>query len=193
MVNLKLVILGALAWAVSVPAYAADLVPKKKGVKVFAEASKDAKVVATLDKGEGIETKSRQGMYWQIETENGVKGFVSVLDVKRKSGDESTGLAKAIRAAASEGRVKDEVVGARARSAVMGVRGAMADEETAGAGQVKPNLRYVYAMEDMQISKKKIDSLGKKVMAEVAKRTKTGPAAADASSADPEANEDEES
>ena len=151
---------------VPMTAYSASLVAKRAKVKVKSK-PKGGSVVTVLKKGEEVESLGRKGMYWKVKVAGGKIGYVSVTKVKRQAGG-SKGLAKAIRAAAKDGRDKsDEVVSARSRSAVMGVRGLDESDETAFAGNVKPNLRMVYKMEDRATSFKKIDKLGDMVMGEV--------------------------
>ena len=143
------------------------VVAKKDGVTVTAEASKDSKVIRTLTKGAAIQTVERKGMFWKVKVD-GADGFVSVMNVERQAGGESGSIAKAIQSAAAEGREKEDASGGqRARSAVMGVRGLDETEETAGAGNVKPNLRMIYLMEDRVVSPQKIKSLENMVMKEV--------------------------
>ena len=49
----------------------------------------------------------------------------------------------------------------------MGVRGLAQDEDTEFAGNVKPNLRAVYFMEDAFVSEKQLEGLGDLVFAEI--------------------------
>ena len=157
--------LGFLAFASS--SYAVQVVAKRNGVKVTAKASKSSKVIVTLSKGEGIEAIERKGLYWQVKTRSGEKGFVSILKVKRKAGGES-GIAQAIRAASEDGRSDgDEVENTRTRSAVMGVRGLDESDETQYAGNTKPNLRLVYQMEDRRVTSKNLQKLEDQVMKEL--------------------------
>ena len=151
---------------VSGAGFSASLVAKRSKVKVKSK-PKGGDVIKVLKKGDQVESLGRKGMYWKVKVGGGKIGYVSVTKVKRQAGT-SKGLAKAIRAAAKDGRDKsDEVVSARSRSAVMGVRGLDESEDTAFAGNVKPNLRMVYKMEDRPANLKKIDSLGNMVMNEV--------------------------
>ena len=156
---------GAL-WLCAQVAFSAQVQAKKNGVKIFSESSKKSSVIGSLKKGEAVETVERKGMYWQVKTSAGSKGYVSVLKVKRKAGGEPTGLASAIRSVATEGRSNDKD-GGRQRSAVMGVRGLAQDEDTEFAGNVKPNLRAVYFMEDAFVSEKQLEGLGDLVFAEI--------------------------
>ena len=151
---------------------ASTVVAKKSGVKVKSE-TKGGKVLLKMEKGQSLESLARKGMYWKVKLDSGDIGYVSVLKVKRKSGS-SKGLAKAIRAAAKEGRDSDgdDSLNVRSRSAVMGVRGLDESEETAYAGNVKPNLRMVYSMEDRVVSGSSIGKLENLVMQEVNARFK---------------------
>lgn len=130
---------------------------KKDNVEVYASADKAAAILAKLKKGESVTSKERSGMYWQVKLQSGQSGFVSVLNVKVKSDGESGGLNNAIREAVKAGRASGEQDGSRSRSAVMGVRGLDDTSDTAMAGAVRPNLRAVYMMEDLDISPEKID------------------------------------
>jgi hypothetical protein len=150
---------------------AVDLSAKKDGVKVLAEASKSASVVSTLKKGDSVKSINRKGMFWEVELAGGKKGFVAVLDVSRQAGSSDNSLAKAIRSAAQEGRSQDSSVDqARSRTAVMGVRGLDENEETSFAGNVKPNLRRVYMMEDRIVEQKALDDLASLVAKEMEAR-----------------------
>jgi len=164
--------LNALGIAVSLlvasAAYAGQLEAKKGSVDVFAEASKKSTVIASLKQGQTIESLERKGMYWEVKTADGKTGFVSVFDVKKAESEPST-FSKAIRDATQEGRDTDSVADSRSRSAVMGVRGLGEDDDTAFAGEARPNLRAVYAMEDIVVSEKDLEKQGELVFAEIEK------------------------
>lgn len=152
--------------------FASAVAAKKDGVKIYAKASKKASVLLTLSKGQAVTAKERKGMYWSVKLPDGRDGYVSVLKVKRKAGGASSSLAKALRSAVKEGRDEDEQVNTRRRSAVMGVRGLAASDDTSTAGNMRPNLRAVYAMEDMKVQKNEIAWLQDRVMSEVELRAK---------------------
>lgn len=151
-------------------ANAASVEAKKDGVKVLDAPSTSGNVVATLNKGDTAESEDRQGMYWAVKV-NGKPGFVSVMAVNRKQGEPSS-LSNAIKTAVKQGRSDDDPASARGRSAVMGVRGLDDSDETAFAGNVKPNLRMVFQMEDLQVEPKKVEALGELVFAEIEKKAK---------------------
>ncbi|MEZ4742056.1 MAG: SH3 domain-containing protein [Bdellovibrionota bacterium] len=156
---------------VSQLSFASSLVEAKKdGVKVFAEPNKDADTITTLKKGDAVETISRKGMYWNVKA-GGKTGFVSVMKVKLKKGSPST-LTSVIQKVVKQGRESDNPDSNRARSAVMGVRGLDESDETAFAGNVKPNLRMVFLMEDIVTDESKIEALGDAVFAEIEKKVK---------------------
>lgn len=165
------------AWAGSLVAsfvlapavFAGSVVAKKDGVPVLAEPKNDAKVIMTLKKDQDLDANERKGMFWEVKAD-GKTGYVSVVAVNRRAEAASSSLSKAIRAAAQEGREADESASSRSRSSVMGVRGLGESEQTASAGNVTPNLRMVYQMEDREVSQKKLDSLHKAVNNEVSKR-----------------------
>ncbi len=163
-------ILTCLAAFSGVDALAASVEAKKDGVKVLSEPSSSGEELATLKKGEIVESDDRKGMYWSVKVDGKV-GYVSVMQVNRKQGEPSS-LSNAIKAAVKQGRSDDDAAGARGRSAVMGVRGLDDTSETAFAGNVKPNLRMVFQMEDIQVPAKKVDELGEKVFAEISDRVK---------------------
>lgn len=160
------------AWLTASSAQAASVVAKKKSVKVYATASKKGDVLATLDKGDAIEAIERQGMYWQVKTSSGKTGYVSVLTVKHQP-DSDTSLSKAIQNAARQGRTSDDSGSVRSRSAVMGVRGAAEDEEVEFAGNVRPDLRAVFFMEDYKVSEQDIEALEERVFAEIESKSGT--------------------
>src|SRR5690606_4910731 len=111
--------------------------------------------------------------YWQVTLKDGKNGFVSVLAVKHKP-DSGGDLAKAIKSAVKQGRDEDDAAENRARSAVMGVRGLREDDDAANAGNVRPNLRGVFAMEDREVRKKELEALGESVLKEVAAKAGEG-------------------
>jgi hypothetical protein len=144
---------------------------KKDDVSVLKDASRKASVLTKLKKGEELQAIERKGMYWKVKYEAG-EGYVSVLKVRRKASG-SKSLSKAIRAAAQQARTTDEVQGTRARSAVMGVRGLSDSDTVASAGNVSPNLRVIYQMEDDVVSDAQIEELGDAIFSEVEKRAET--------------------
>ena len=164
----RLMILGVcLFFAGAAAALAGSVSAKKDGVKVTAEASKGSTVIQTLNKGDVLETSERVGMYWMVKTSSGKSGFVSVLKVKRAA-SKGGGISNVIRQVSQEGRENGEdVENARARSAVMGVRGLDESSETQYAGNTKPNLRLVYKMEDRMVSNKSLSRLERQVMREL--------------------------
>jgi len=121
---------------------------KKDGVKVYAEASKKADVLTTLTKGQSLDASERKGMYWQVKV-SGKLAFVSVFKVKKVN--KSSAIAEALKDAVKQGREEGDGANVRARSAVMGVRGLDESDSSSFAGNVKPNLRMVYAMEDLLV------------------------------------------
>jgi hypothetical protein len=162
----QLVVAAALALGVTGAARAAEVEAKKDGVEVRADASTKADVLGTLKAGESVPAIERKGMFWQVKY-NDKTGFVSALAVTHKP-DAAGGLAKAIKDAVKDGRASDDSTEGRQRSAVMGVRGLAPDDDMANAGDVRPNLRAVYKMEDERVAQKKVDDLGEKVLDEVA-------------------------
>ena len=159
-------LLCLLALAFAPAAMAAGVVAKKDGVKVLGEPKKGATVLMTLNKDQPVESIERQGMYWKVKTSSGAEGYVSVLKVKKQA-DAGGGLSQAIQAVAHEGRDSDDVENTRARSAVMGVRGLDESDETSFAGNAKPNMRLVYAMEDRRVTTKRLNALEAAINAEV--------------------------
>jgi len=147
---------------------ATTVAAKKDGVKVFDKPSKRASVIHTLKKGDALEASERSGMYWKVQIK-GSDGFISFMKVQRKAGN-SSALTKAIKNAAHNSRDMDGVKTSRSRSAVMGVRGLDESNETSYAGNTTPNLRMVYAMEDLEVSKKKVQRLGDLILKEVGQR-----------------------
>ena len=148
--------------------YASVLTAKRDKVSVFEKPSKKANVLKVLKKGDEIEAMERKGMYWRVKVEK-AEGYVSVLKVKRKPAGVNS-LSKAIRAAAQQARSEDGVTKARARSAVMGVRGLSDSDTVSSAGNVSPNTRIIYEMEDRNTSEKDLEDLGNLIYAEVEMR-----------------------
>jgi hypothetical protein len=146
-----------------------EIEARNNGVKVFSEATNKSSVLKTLKKGDALTSVERKGMFWQVKLDKG-DGYVSVLKVKRSSGGDKGGLVGAIRSVQKESRETDDVAGTRSRSAVMGVRGLSEDDNTQFAGNVKPNLRAVYFMEDNFSTSKDVEKLGDMVFNEIEKR-----------------------
>ena len=146
---------------------ASQLSAKKDGVKVLAEPKGDAAVLKEMKKGDVLDGSERKGMYWEVSVD-GKKGFVKVLDVGMKS-ETKSGLSNMLNAAVKEGREASEVKNSRSRSTVMGVRGLDDTNETAFAGNVKPNLSMVYSMEDLEIPQKRLNVHGDAIFGEIEK------------------------
>lgn len=147
--------------------WAAPVAAKKDGVPVTAEAKKDAAVLVELKKGEVLEAGDREGMFWKVKTKDGKAGFVSVMLVQRQAGEDSN-LASALRDEALKARQNnDGSDSTRARSAVMGVRGLDESKDTAMAGNIRPDLRAVYRMEDRVVANARVDRLEQLVLKEI--------------------------
>jgi hypothetical protein len=139
---------------------------KKDGVPVTAQAKKDATVLLELKKGETIEAQDREGMFWKVQLKDGRTGYVSVINVQRQAG-EASGLQGALREAALEAREAGGGENARARSAVMGIRGLDESKDTGAMGTIRPDLRAVYRMEDRIIADQRIENIESLVAQEV--------------------------
>jgi len=155
-------------------ALGAGVEAKKDGVQVYADATNKSAVVSQMKGGETLPSLERKGMYWQVKLPDGKTGYVSVLAVKHKA-EGSTSLAKAIDSVVKEGRTSDGAGSARARSAVMGVRGLADDDNMANAGNIRPNLRAVFRMEDRHVSQKHVQRLGDSVFKEIAQKAAVKP------------------
>ena len=143
---------------------AGELEAKKDGVEVYSDSSKSS-VLGTLKKGEKLAYTERKGMYWAV-THNSKHGYVSVMAVQNASSGGASSVTSAIKDAVKQGRDSEDAGNNRARSAVMGVRG-LDDSDSAFAGNVKPNLRMVYSMEDTVIPTSEIKQLEADVLREV--------------------------
>lgn len=162
--GIKKIIAVSVALLFASSAMAAKFVEaKKNGVKVYAEASKKATVLTTLKKGQSLDALERKGMYWKVKV-SGKEAFVSVFKVKKVN--DSSAIAEALKDAVKQGREEGDGANARARSAVMGVRGLDESDSSSFAGNVKPNLRMVYAMEDLLVTSDEITELENKVFDE---------------------------
>lgn len=128
---------------------------KKKTAVVRKDPMQQGVAVATLKKGDVIQVVKRTGTYWQVALEGGKTGYVSIFKVKRTNSQNSS-FARALRQAVKSDRTTDAVNGVRARSSVMGVRGLSDSEETAFAGNVRPNHMAVYEMEDTKVVTKQL-------------------------------------
>lgn len=165
-----MVSLGSMLFAISVSIselHARQLVPKRAGVKVYDKASRKGSVLKKLSKSDSIEELGRSGMFWKVKLEGGKEGYVSVMKVKRKPSKKSGEFSTALRKAIQQGRSADDASNVRNRSAVMGVRGLDESDDTAFAGNVKPNPRLVVAMENLNIDPKSIEQIGNMVEREI--------------------------
>ena len=142
---------------------------RRPNTKIYAKPSSKSAVLATLSKGDALDSIERRGMYWAVKLDRG-EGYVSVMAVKHKASDSGGGLAKAIRKVVNTSRSTDASA-VRSRSVVMGVRG-LADGNAVSAGSVRPNLRAVYAMEDELVSTRETDQLGRLVFREIRKKAR---------------------
>ena len=154
-----------LAFLISNRLIAGELEAKKDGVEVYSDSQKSS-VIGTLKKGEKVPSTERKGMYWGV-TLKGKAGFVSVMAVQNSSSSVSSAVTNAIKDAVKQGRESEDAGNNRARSTVMGVRGLDDTSDSAFAGNVKPNLRMVYTMEDMVVSSVDLKSLEADVLKEV--------------------------
>ncbi len=171
-VGRSLKVVGFLAVTlVSGSALAAEVEAKKNGVEIYADATNKSDVLGKMSDKESLSAGERKGMFWEVTTKDGKKGFVSVLSVTRKAEGDAN-LANAIKSVVKDGRQEgDSNTNDRARSAVMGVRGLREDDNMANAATIRPNLRAVYAMEDAATPKKKVEDLGESVFNEIAKKS----------------------
>ncbi len=155
-----------LVFLISNRIFAGELEAKKDGVEVYSDSQKTS-VIGTLKKGEKVPSTERKGMYWAVSL-NGKVGFVSVMAVQNSSASAgSSTVTNAIKNAVKQGRESEDAGNNRARSTVMGVRGLDDTSDSAFAGNVKPNLRMVYTMEDTVVSSVDLKSLEADVLKEV--------------------------
>lgn len=152
----------------SLSALAVPLSPKKESVAVLATPKRSAEVIGTISKGDTLESDDRLGMFWKVHFQGRV-GYVSVMDVQRAA-HSAGGLQKAVSEAAAESRNQDDIAGARSRSAVMGVRGLSDGEAVAAAGNVRPDIKSVYKMEDRVVNQEDVTELADLVLQEIQTR-----------------------
>ena len=162
---------GVLLWLFPAVALAGTLEAQKDKVEVYSSADRKSSVVATLGKGDTLESGERSGMYWPVKTKNGKTGFVSVLMVKAKI-EANSSLNDAMRDAVKKGRSSAAADGGRSRTAVMGVRGLDDTSDTGMAGSLRPNTHAVFAMEDFEIPKGRIELQSELVAREIENRMK---------------------
>jgi len=159
--------LGVCIWANV--ALGAAVEATKDGVTVHDKADKSGAVLVTLKKGDSLPAGERKGLYWEVTTKDGKKGFVSILTVKQKASESE--VAEAVQAAMKNGRPNSKEADIRSRSAVMGVRGLDSGSDSDFAGNARPNLRAVFAMEDLSIDPRAVATIGQDVMDELVKRS----------------------
>lgn len=147
--------------------YAQDFVikAKKDEVNIFSEPSKAATILHTLKTNETIKAQGRKGMFWIVNIDKKV-GYVYSLDVTRVSSSDDA-IASSIVSLMKKTRDMDEVKSTRVRSGVMGVRGLQTSKSMDNAGNVKPNIRMVYMMEDRQINPHDIAKIANAVNKEI--------------------------
>lgn len=157
-------------WVLTVSASANPMTARNDNTNVTSEPQASSQVVATLRAGDQVQTIARRGMFWQVRTADGQEGFVAVTSLQRMSGNASN-ISQAIRQAAVENRDEaDDITTNRMRTSVMGVRGLDEDESTAAAGDVRPNMRMVYRMEDRWVEMQRLRSLEQHLHTEVEQR-----------------------
>lgn len=139
----------------STQALAIEVTVKKKFAVVRDAPVQQGTVLSKYKKGDVIEALKRTGTYWQVKTEKGKIGYISIFKVKRTNSQNSS-FAKALRKAVKSDRTTDAVNNVRTRSSVMGVRGLSDSENTAFASNVRPNHMVVYEMEDAAVSAKRV-------------------------------------
>ena len=89
-------------------------------------------------------------MYWKV-SHNQKTGYVSIMKVKLKKSD-SRRFRDIISKEIQKTRNQNDVANNRTRSTVMGVRGLDETSEVKSAGNVRPQLRLVYEMENCSTS-----------------------------------------
>lgn len=154
----------------------ADVVrARRDGVKVFAEASSQAAVVATLRKDEAVTMRHRHGSFFAIDLPGPRIGYVRFLEVAKVEGDKAEELRKEIERRVGKAAVPDAGGAARERAAtsVMGVRGLGADADASARTNVRPDMRAVRAMDARVPSEQRLDALEKSIFAEIEALEKT--------------------
>ncbi|NRA64586.1 MAG: hypothetical protein HRU19_08895 [Pseudobacteriovorax sp.] len=145
-----------------------QMLKTKKKAKIHAEPKKKSTVIAEAEKDAVFESKGRKGMFWKIEYESNT-GYVSVLRVKRVAGTKK-GLSSVLESVSKAGRGGD-TARVRSRSVVMGVRGLDESSDLAQVGNMKPDLRAVYRMEDRHYVKANtFDLFEKSISREIEKK-----------------------
>ena len=138
---------------------------KELVVPILKEKKKKSDSYRNMKKGEVLKSSGRKGMYWEVDFE-GKKAYVSVKYVKpKKSKDDS--FMSAITREVQKSRNENDPTTARARSTVMGVRGLADSGKMKFAGNVRPNLRLVYAMENILVTKNQLAEIAALVEKEV--------------------------
>lgn len=170
-IRLSLILISlSLALCSASAAFANPLAAKQDGTQVTELPQNGSQVIAVLQAGEVVQSVARKGMFWQVKLQDGKLGYVSVTRVQRHRG-EAASLSQAIRQAAVEGReAGDDITTSRMRTAVMGVRGLDEDQDTAAAGNVKPNMDLVYRMEDRRVEQDRVGSLESRLQSEIEQR-----------------------
>ncbi len=144
---------------------------KQDHVKIYEKASKTAVITGELQRGNTLPAHNRTGMFWEVESTSSKIAYVSVLSVQYESdGKSSEGLSSALHNAIQKTREEDESAQVRARTSVMGVRGLDESKDSEFAGNVRPNLRMVYEMEDRIVAPASLSKLAQDVTTEVERR-----------------------
>jgi hypothetical protein len=174
---MQLVCIGMVAVVLGfgLTAHAAELSAKKDGVAILAQAKRDAAVLKELKQGESVEASDREGMYWKVTLPNGTQGFVSALQMERKAQEDSSIQSELRKSALAARSSADEGSAARARSSVMGVRGLDESKDLSQAGNLRPDYRSVYSMEDRSVPPSRIQKLGLEIQGEIEKSIQSKP------------------
>ena len=169
---MKRILLVLAIFLVSLPALAREVEATLDDVKVYAAANRTAAVIASLAKGESLESKDRIGLYWEVVLKDGRSGFVNFSAVKQKKAHEGVNLSRALREVVQNHRNAEDPANIRSRSTVMGVRGLQDSKEMSSAGNVRPNLRMVFNLEAYTVSRKSLEEVRRGVSAEIAEKLK---------------------
>ncbi len=155
-------------------AFAEELISKQANVKVLQAPKLKAKAVAKLKKGTKLEGLAKKGLFWKVKTSDGKEGFVMITKVQSAHQKGAKKLFTAMRSVLNEKkRAKAGSGRARAKNAVMGIRGLSDGDDLSNVGNLRPNLRALEALEGLEVNPKSLGKIQNSVLKEADERNRS--------------------
>ena len=147
---------------------------KRNGIKVYLQPNESSPVLCSLEKKTLVSVEERSGIFWKVPKVCSGRhelGYIKMVDVFRIPIVDDK-ASQVIQNALAKDRDSMESTIARQRSsnAVMGVRGLDDGEnDLDSAGNLTPDLKSVYSMEDRQVNENDIRKIEKGIHNELEK------------------------